>query len=369
MMVKKMINFSEQAQASVNKSSNQYLIWSLLGIAFIVISLYMSIRFIINFRRSIKKTKELLANDLKIKYVQGFNLKGNATTNYILTNIFYVSIAIMAAILLAKVMKNPDTKLSYEAFFIAILGFSVASMIISNILVLVIYLKSFNQIQYKNSNKNLSIALNQLKEEEKYNSEYPAEIKLDIKKMEENNPLAPRVLANFVSFYNKMESKTLTKRYKEYLNQLFKIKFFLESLNVIEEQKEEEAKILGMVSQSNSDKELNKVEKEIAWMNKMDQKVKIIKETDDMPKMSKKEFNKKYEEYLYTVRSQDPMYQQVQKNAWLTYRDGDIEDLFYNPTSLVIYTLDNGTTVLEKEISEFLKEYKNILKSKFLQTL
>jgi|GEM_PF-5015062 hypothetical protein len=50
-------------------------------------------------------------------------------------------------------------------------------------------------------------------------------------------------------------------------------------------------------------------------MNDMDKKVKIIREADKNITMSKKEFQEKYDEYVYLQRSQDPAYQQTQKNT------------------------------------------------------
>ncbi|TPR53534.1 hypothetical protein [Metamycoplasma neophronis] len=361
-----MINFANNTTAAQPAKGNQFLIYTLLGIVFFIIALYMATRFIINFKRSIKKTKDLLGEDLRIKYVQGFNIKSNATINYIIINIIFLAVAIIGAVLIPKVLKNPDIKVHYEAFFVALLVIALLSIIVINATVLAIYLVSFNYAQYKHNKKDISLELTSLKNAKKHLTyEYPEEIKLDIKKMEEGNPLAPRVLAHFVSFYNKMHKKDIMRQYKEFLNQKFKIEYFAESLGFIEEQQAKEALILGIDKDLTNSKALTKIEKEIQWMDKMDKKVKIIKETENISTMDKKEFNKKYEEYLYTVRSQDPMYQQTQKNGWLTYRDGDIEDLFYNPTSTVIYSIDNGQTVMEKELPEFLKEYKKMLEAKF----
>lgn len=104
-------------------------------------------------------------------------------------------------------------------------------------------------------------------------------------------------------------------------------------------------------------------------MNDMDKKVKIIREADKNITMSKKEFQEKYDEYVYLQRSQDPAYQQTQKNTWLTYRDSDIEDLFYNTNTSVIYTIDNGKTILEKPMNEFLNEYGQYLETKFFASI
>ena len=110
-----------------------------------------------------------------------------------------------------------------------------------------------------------------------------------------------------------------------------------------------------------------KIQNEIKWMESIDRKVEIIRESNGIENnIGTKEYGKKYDEYLETIRSQDPNYALIQKNTWLTYRDYEFEDLFYNPHAKVSYSLDEKTDeVFEKPLDEFLEEYKKYLIIKF----
>ncbi|TPE57343.1 DUF342 domain-containing protein [[Mycoplasma] falconis] len=369
-----MLSFLEETNSATTSSekpaastpSHNWIVFILISLALLAFALYMSIKFIVYFKQSAKKTKDVLGNDLVIKYVQGFKLKSSSALNWIMINILYLFslIVVIIGVIKARGIKSNNINIYYVLIALSIIG-----LIATNTAILLIWHLSFNYPQYKHGKKDIDLELKSLHENihDELSLEYPAEIKIDVKKMEANNPLLPRVLANFISFYNKMETKNNWQQYLEFLNQQFKIKFFNESLAFIENEQRKEQEILGSdESTYKVNKNSSQIEKEVAWMEHMDKKVSIIKETQNFEKMNKKEFDKKYEEYLYTVRSQDPMYQQIQKNSWLTYRDNDIEDLFYNPNSVVVYSLNNGQDVKEKSLNEFLNEYKHYLKAKFL---
>ncbi len=370
--------FSQNPPAGSIKNGDQKLwIPALVCIILILFSLYLAIKFFVNFKRSIAKTKSILKDDLVSAYVQGFNIKSSAVFNFILANIISLVSIIISIISIVKHFSTSSTlgKSSFLALFIAVIALSIVLIISINLSLLAIYFVSFKEAKFANK-KNLEdelISLKYKKSKELNDLNAPENIKLDIKAMESHNPLAPRVLAKFIDFYNKMSSIELFKRYKNYLNQTFKIRYFNESLEVIEGKNEMEDNLEKYLDNiNNKDPELQKnslILKEIAWMNDMDKKVKIIREADKNITMSKKEFQEKYDEYVYLQRSQDPAYQQTQKNTWLTYRDSDIEDLFYNTNTSVIYTIDNGKTILEKPMNEFLNEYGQYLETKFFTSI
>ncbi|WP_373438164.1 hypothetical protein [Metamycoplasma equirhinis] len=356
------INF--QSSSSTTKPTT-YSIWLLLLALIFIAALYMTIKLIINFKRSITKTKQILKEELVIKYVQGLSPKSNAFFNILIINATWIAMIIVSSIMISKTIKANNN--TYVAF-IAITLLAFFAICAFNISLFILHIYGFNSPQYKHNKNDLFLELESLRSQ-KVNliSNYPDKIKIDVEKISQSNPLAPRVLTNYLNYYNtKINSSeiSLIKKYKEYLNEIFKIDFFIESLETIEKQQEMQQNMLGYNQPENNDS-LSKVEKEIIWMDRMDKKVKLMKETEHFDKVDKKEFAKKYDEYLYTVRSQDPVYQNIQKNTWLTYRDGDIEDLFYNPNSTIIYTLDNGQSANEKSLADFLKEYKEYLVAKF----
>ncbi|AXE60920.1 hypothetical protein DA803_02335 [[Mycoplasma] phocae] len=357
------------------QTSRISLIALLILIAAFVFVLYRSIKLVINFKNSIIKTKEVLGQELITKYVQGLRVKSNAFYNILFTEFLWLIVIIISAILIARVPSGDNSQQSSLSTLYAIIGLSLVGLIATNLAILYLYLTGFNSTQYKHSQKNLESELVSMKYTKEIKDEtFPDEIRIDVAKINKANPLVPKVLANFILAYNKKignQKIPLQKRYFEYLNQIFKIRFFNESLDFIEQQQAQEHKILGFVGDNSTTSiaNMSPIQKEIAWMEKMDKKVKLIKETSRLEQMDKKEFAKKYDEYLYTVRSQDPAYQQIQKNNWLTYRDSDIEDLFYNPNTPITYSLDLGNSSNEKNLVDFLNEYKNYLEAKFFSNL
>ncbi|MBN0970857.1 hypothetical protein [Mycoplasma phocoeninasale] len=351
------------------------LIWIIFLILIFIFALYRSVKLITNFKKSIIKTKEVLGQELVTKYVQGLHWKSNAFFNILINGLLWLALIIVSSILIGTRINrsNPEHQSALSTLY-TIIVLSLIAIIATNLALLYFYIKGFNAVQYKNSAKNLDLELLSIRDSKKPSTDFPKEIKIDVTKINKLNPLAPKVLANFILAYNKKIANPnipLQKRYFEYLNQLFKIRFFNESLDFIEQQQAQEHKILGFVGDNANSSTVNMspIEKEIAWMDRMDKKVKLIQETNRLESMDKKEFAKKYDEYLYTVRSQDPAYQQIQKNNWLTYRDSDIEDLFYNPNTPIVYSLDSGESSKEKNLVDFLNEYKNYLEAKFFSGL
>ncbi|RMA77437.1 hypothetical protein JN00_0547 [Metamycoplasma subdolum] len=344
----------------------------------LVLSLYWAVKFLINFKRSINKTKDVLGNYRLIPYVQGFNPKSSSFFTYLINNFLLISIAIVTTVLVRRTIINAQKagekvfENMYVIGFIAIAALTLLVCLSFNFALVALFRKGFKDSKVKAGKRVKENKLKSLLEENLYPSleiqEYPNSIKLDIEKMQAENPLATRVISKFLFHYNNLNSKKINVKYRTFLDQMFKMKFFEESNKFIEEKQQEEARILNASSPKN---ELSKVEEEIIWMDKADAKAKIIKEFNesDASKLSKKEFDKQYEEYLYTVRSQDPLYANVRRNNWLTYLDADIEDLFYNPTSSVIYQLKEDGEIFEKSIPEFFIEYQGYLKNKFLRNL
>lgn len=281
--------FSQNPPASSIKNGDQKLwIPALVCIILILFSLYLAIKFFVNFKRSIAKTKSILKDDLVSAYIQGFNIKSSAVFNFILANIISLVSIIISIISIVKHFSASSTlgKSSFLALFIAVIALSIVLIISINLSLLAIYFVSFKEAKFVNK-KNLEdelISLKYKKSKELNDLNAPENIKLDIKAMESHNPLAPRVLAKFIDFYNKMSSIELFKRYKNYLNQTFKIRYFNESLEVIEGKNEMEdnlEKYLDNINNKDPESQKNSlILKEIAWMNDMDKKVKIIREVD-----------------------------------------------------------------------------------------
>ncbi|TPI01322.1 hypothetical protein [Mycoplasma struthionis] len=356
------LNYAENTSAVATKSNNYLLAFAGSLIILIACSFFL-LKYIVNFKKSIKKTQEILGKDLVIKYLQGFNFKSNGLVNFLIANILALAAIIFNSVMIGKIINRNEQSNNYFPAFLAMLTFAIIWVFTFNLLVLTIYLISYNVAQYKHK-KDLAEELHSLRNEKQLNDfNYPEQIKLDVKKIEQNNPVAPRVLSHFIIFYNNLFKKEmpLIKTYQEYLNQTFKIRFFNESLKIIEDQQKKD-----LPEETQTKANDSSITSQIEWMKKADDRAKILKETEQLTKMDKKEFNKHYDEYLATVRSQDPLYQQIQKNSWLTYRDGDIEDLFYNSSSPIFYSYDDGKTILEKPLNEFLNEYLENLEKKIL---
>lgn len=372
-----MINLFLKSQSSSptpetsNTGSGSFLIYSLLLTLLAIINIYLIIKFFVNYKRSISKTKEVLDKYLVKKYVQGFNFKSNAFYNTILISILLSVQIIFSSVALSKVYANlNETSKTYISFFIAGIAFATLLGLSFAIALGVIYHIKFNYPQYKSKDSDVYSEIISLKEIEKptLNNKYPKKIDLDVEKLKSSNVLLSNVLKKWITFYNTMEEVKFKKQYNLFLDQLFKINYFnevqLKIKNYNEKHSEIENELLPEIEKSN----LDKIEKEIIWMDKMDKKAKILNETKELAKMSKEEFNKKYEEYVYSARANDPLYQSATKNSWLFYRDSEVEDLFFNPNTTVNYSLGEDKEVYEKELGEFFKEYKDYLVSKFLLT-
>ena len=339
----------------------------LLSILFLI-SIYLMVKFLFNFKSSIKKTKEVLGKELFIPYVQGFNLKSSSFYNILLINFLTTSTLLVAIILLVKDLnKNSNVFNQYSSFYLFSIIFSVVLLILFNSLIWIIRRIMFNEPCYKNKSKNILEELRSLKQSDEslQNSSYPEKINLDVDKMQNNHILATNTLFKFTNFYNNIESIPLKKQYLQYLSQIFKIDLFTSSLKDIENGSD----LNNLDYYASIEKPLSydsKISDELVWMDKIDKKVEIIKENKAIQtEIGEKEFNKKYDDYINTIRSQDPNYSLVQKNTWLTYRDYEFEDLFYNPHSKVYYSIDDSKEIQEKPLDIFLQEYKQYLRYKF----
>ncbi len=353
-------------------STGFVIIIAILGL----VSLYFCIKFLINFKKSIKDTKRILGKELIIPYVQGFKVNSNAFYNILIFNILNVLLIVFTALGISASYQQGgwiDPKaLPYISYYVITLTFSILLILTFNLTILIMYYVMFNYAQYIKNKKHLSDEIKSLKlSVPQISAKYPSEIKLDIEKMKNRNILATKVLSKFLHFYNQFDSLTEKQQYLTYIDQLFKLNLFEESFATIEKQKQNEASLLNQNSptpKQNFDS-LSQLEKEIIWMDNADRKGEVYQESKKLEKnLGKEQFEKKYLEYLQSVRSQDPMYSNIQKNTWLTYRDNEFEDLFYNPYSQVLYMLSDSDVVLEKPLNEFLAEYKQYLINKFYST-
>ncbi|BAP39705.1 hypothetical protein [Metamycoplasma canadense] len=366
------LEMAEKSSKVVQKTQNNtsYFAYSFILTILFIINIYFLIKFFIGFKRSIDKTKKILGEFLVKKHIQGFNIKNNAFFNIIIISLLIMTQIVFSAVVFVKVRQNNET--SFKTLFA--LGFTTGSILALSFLIftLILYKIKFNYPQYnKKSESEIFSEIISLKESKNktLNLNFPKKININYDNLKGSNILLANLLVKWISNYNSLEEKEFKKQYHIFLNQLFKINYFEEVVNKISNNEFKTAQTL--ISDSVSIDEsmnLDKIEKEILWMDKVDKKAKIINETKDLSKLSKEEFNKKYEEYVYESRINDPIYQSTSKNSWLFYRDSETEDLFFNTSSLISYTIDDLEVVYEKELLEFLKDYKEFLISKFLLT-
>lgn len=349
--------------------------WLIVFTLLLLVLAYFSIKFAFGWKRSLKKTKNVLGKELVKPYVQGFGTKSSSFFTYLMINVFAVVILISTTIVLVKLInRNQPSQPSNSSYIISYYAIIITTAIVSlifNFFLLATYSLTYKDQQYSHW-KNLEDELKSIKNAKELTNTFPDEIKLDLNKMVSDNPLAPRVLARFIKQYNDLSKTTpLKARYNTYLDQKFKILYFNELNNQIEVEKDNESRMLGISNPENAQlAPKNKIEEEIIWMDKADAKAKIMMETKELVKNDNpKERNDNYEEYLYNIRANDPIYANVKRNSFVTYRDMDIEDLFYNPSTNVIYSIDGGKTTLEKPLNEFINIYHKYLIEKFYSTL
>ncbi|MDC8919547.1 hypothetical protein [Metamycoplasma hyosynoviae] len=346
-------------------------------ILLMVVSIYLAFKFLLNFHRSAKKTKQILGRELIMPYVQGMKWASSAFFNIIMIDIIIGILLILSSLGFGKVYSTLKWANNYTAFYFAVMLLTLITALAFNLGIVIIYFVSFNYPQYKTKKSELPEEFKSLKQIVSIEtSEIPETIKIDADKMQARNILATKVISKFLHFYSILDTLPLIKKYKIYLDQIFKINFFADTLLFMEQQKQKEEEILSYVEaqqnikkQAANQDELDKdakVKEEINWMEEMAENVNNKAVAENLKNtISAKEYNKKYDEYYQAVRSQDPMYASVNKNNWLTYRDADVQDLFYNTQSTVYYSIDDGKTIIEKPLNEFLLEYKKFLVAKF----
>lgn len=335
----------------------------------LLVSIYLIIKFLINFKNSIKKTKEVLGKELFIPYVQGFNKKSSSFYNVLLIDTLIISTLIASIVLFVRKFTKNNTLDQYSSFYLISIIICGILLVFFNISILVIKKVMFNEPQYKTKDNKILEELRSLKENVgiSLTDFCPEKINIDSEKMEKNRVLATNTLLKFSDFYNNMDNIVLKKQYQEYLSEIFKINLFYSSLDDIQKGSTlDNLDYYAKIENNDNDPKM-KIQNEIKWMESIDRKVEIIRESNGIESnIGTKEYGKKYDEYLETIRSQDPNYALIQKNTWLTYRDYEFEDLFYNPHAKVSYSLDGKTDeVFEKPLDEFLEEYKKYLIIKF----
>lgn len=366
-----MINNETSSSATKNIASPTYLI--LLSVL-ILLALFLLVKFITNYIRSIKKTQKILGNELVIPYVQGFKIASTTFFNIILVNILFIVLIVFSSIMFKNAYVQYNLGNEYSIFYLAAIIVTSLLFLTLNLSIFIVKAIMFNIPQYKSANK-LEEELHSLKVSKDANEfvKLPNSFELNDEKMA-NGILTHRVTSKMIFLYNNLELPrknqkvfNLKKTYLVYLDLIFKVKLFEEFYSKItEDEAEREALFINSaenISRENEDK-LTATEKEIIWMDNADKKADIFSESKKYEeKVGKEEFNKKYLEYLNTVRSQDKNYSTIQKNSWLTYRDNDFEDLFYNPKAMISYYV-NGE-LKEKTLFEFIQEYKKYLITKF----
>ena len=332
-----MINKETPSSATKNIASPTYLI--LLSVL-ILLALFLLVKFITNYIRSIKKTQKILGNELVIPYVQGFKIASTTFFNIILVNILFIVLIVFSSVMFKNAYVQYKLGNEYSIFYLAAIIVTSLLFLTLNLSIFIVKAIMFNIPQYKSAKK-LEEELHSLKVS-KDSSEFvelPNSFELNDEKMA-NGILTHRVTSKMIFLYNNLELPrknqkvfNLKKTYLVYLDLIFKVKLFEEFYSKI-------------------------------TADDADKKADIISESKKYEdKVGKEEFNKKYLEYLNTVRSQDKNYSTIQKNSWLTYRDNDFEDLFYNPKAMISYYV-NGE-LKEKTLFEFIQEYKKYLITKF----
>ncbi|AZZ65322.1 ABC transporter permease [Metamycoplasma phocicerebrale] len=356
---------TSSSATSTQKASGSFLLFSAIVTLLMIVNMYLLIKYFINYKRTIDKTQKVLSEYLVKDYIQGLSFKSNAFFNIIIIVLIIFSQVFISLFALVRVYNSGNV--SYAPVFIA--AYEIGLIMLGAFVIshFVLRYVKFNYPQYKNTNEDVYNELVSLKElkKEALDKNYPKKISIDLKKLRSSNVLLPNVFSKWIGFYNDMSEIEFKKQYPLFLSQLFKIKYFAEVNESIEK-----GKSLNIESEKNKltvePANLTKIEKEVLWMEQADRKAKILKETEDLSKMSKEEFNKKYEEYVYSARTIDPLYQPVSKNSWLFYRDAEIEDLFYNTNVSITYTMDEGKKINEDMLPDFLIKYQDYLISKFL---
>ncbi|WP_330463497.1 ABC transporter permease [Metamycoplasma gateae] len=364
------ILLSQNNSAEASKSSGHFLIYSLVLTVLFIVNIYLLIKFFVNFKRSIDKTKTILKEYLIKRYVQGFKVNSTAFFNIIMISLLTLVQIIFSSVSLSKIYStNNQNNNTYVSFFVASIVAGAILALSFGLSLLIIFIIKFNYPQYKKHLEEIKLETISLKESKlnELDNNYPKNINIDFDKLKSSNILLFNLFKQWIKNYNTLNEIDFKKQYNIFLDQLFKINYFEEFM--INEQKQND-----LNEQKNNENNLEKnnylsvAEKEIAWMQKVDQKAKIMNDEKNLSKISKEEFNKKYEEYVYSVRSLDPLYQNTSKNSWLFYRDSQTEDLFYNTNTVISFSFNDDLQFEEYELLDFLKVYRNCLISKFLLT-
>ncbi|MBN4089545.1 ABC transporter permease [Mycoplasma enhydrae] len=350
--------------STTRKGGGPLLVFSLVVTLLMIVNIYFLIKYFINYRKSIDKTQKVLGEYLVKDYVQGASFKNNSFFNFLIIIFTILAQIFVSAIALKRAAAEIDQL--YVPVFI--FSYEVALILLGSLIIgfFVLRYVKFNYPQYKSDDVeiyNELVSLRELKNNE-LQKQYPQTISLDLEKLKASNLLLHNLFNKWTSFYNTMEGIPFKKQYNIFLDQLFKINYFIEVNTNIEKTQELNREVAEVYDFNNP--KLSLIEREVLWMKHADKKAKILKETEELSKMSKEEFDKKYSEYVYSARSIDPLYQPASRNAWLFYRDSEIEDLFYNTNVTINYSLDNQNETIENSMPEFLNQYRSFLISKFL---
>ena len=202
----------------------------------LLVSIYLIIKFLINFKNSIKKTKEVLGKELFIPCVQGFNKKSSSFYNVLLIDTLIISTLIASIVLFVRKFTKNNTLDQYSSFYLISIIICGILLVFFNISILVIKKVMFNEPQYKTKDNKILEELRSLKENVciSLTDSCPEKINIDSEKMEKNRVLATNTLLKFSDFYNNMDNIVLKKQYQEYLSEIFKINLFYSSLDDIQ---------------------------------------------------------------------------------------------------------------------------------------
>lgn len=202
----------------------------------LLVSIYLIIKFLINFKNSIKKTKEVLGKELFIPYVQGFNKKSSSFYNVLLIDTLIISTLIASIVLFVRKFTKNNTLDQYSSFYLISIIICGILLVFFNISILVVKKIMFNEPQYETKDNKILEELRSLKENVgiSLTNPCPEKINIDSEKMEKNRVLATNTLLKFSDFYNNMDNIVLKKQYQEYLSEIFKINLFYSSLDDIQ---------------------------------------------------------------------------------------------------------------------------------------
>ncbi|MBU4692533.1 hypothetical protein KQ875_02945 [Mycoplasma zalophi] len=356
-----MINF-ENAQtksaSTIANSNNNVII--LLFTFILVISLYIAIKFSVNFQKSLDYTKKATGDKLKKPFIYGLKFSTPSLINLFIFEILLIVVMIWTAINFYNEVTSFYYKNIQEArangqevqsfnyassksifnYFTMLLPFLYAPLIF--LYNFVTYKKAFNDPKYKN--KNFVYELKKTLQEEFDDIKVVKEIRVDIEKMKSKNPLGAKVLAKKVYQLNNLEKLDFQKAYKFALEMEFiknYYEFYVKNFTFFGAYFNQK-KIRNFKIDYENDYS-STIEKQIQWMNDAE---KSIKNNNQLNETSSQLYH--YKNINMTLMRNQ------RKNSSLTTNTNDINYLGVDPSIQLSYSLDNEIQP-EFDIADILK--------------